>query len=165
MKDVAHQKCQDIAEIQKFIEKVLWLIPLNPRPDGYDPLISKQLTKAKVQRLADASQAVWSAMLECDAASLGDAFTETLKATKSILPHGMFHFLTFLSIFILFSSIKCSVAVPPYLDPIWQKYDAETHGCLFTGCGGGFLMVIAEEKPNTEAFQIKINNRDWWRNK
>jgi len=130
-----------MAEIRKFIEAVLWLIPLDSRPDGYDPLISKKITKAKVQRLADASEAVWTAMLDCDAAGIGRAFTETLRATKAILPN----------------------TVPSHLDPVWQKYDKETHGCLFTGCGGGFLMVIAEEKPSDDAFQMKINDRDWWR--
>ena len=143
MEDVAKSKGKDIGQIYRFIEKVLWLIPLDSRPDGYDPLVSKQITEANVKELADASAAIWSAMLECDAERLGKAFTDTVRATKAILPN----------------------TVPSYLDPIWQRYDKDTLGCLFTGCGGGFLMVIAHEKPNGDAFQIKVNAHDWWRGK
>lgn len=146
MKDAAKERGKDIAQIYQWIERVLWLVPLgvdHSRQKGYDPLISKDLTESNVEKLADASEAVWSAILKCDAAGFGKGLTETLKAWKLILPN----------------------TVPTNLDPIWQKYDAETHGCLFTGCGGGFIMVVSDKRPSDNAFQIKINDEDWWQNR
>jgi len=141
MHEDAKQRGKNINKICEFVEKVLWLIPMNDRHENYDPLIKKNLTESNVEKLADASEKVWKAMLNCDAEEFGIGLTETLKAWKLILPN----------------------TVPKQLDPIWQKYDKENHGCLFTGCGGGFLMVIADKKPDKDAFQIKINNKDWWK--
>lgn len=141
MAEDAKQRGKNIKEIYNFIEKVLWLVPVQERKDGYDPLIKKNLTEGNVEKLADAADKVWKAMLNCDAEDFGVGLTETLKAWKLILPN----------------------TVPDSLDSIWQKYDKENYGCLFTGCGGGFLMVVANKKPDEKAFQVKINLKDWWR--
>jgi len=140
MKDAAKERGKSIESIYKFVEKVLWLIPMHERNGGYDPLITKHLTESNVEKLADASEAVWRGILNCDAKGFGKGLTETVRAWKAILPN----------------------TVPSHLDPIWQKYDSETHGCLFSGCGGGFLMVVADARPSEHAFQIKINAKDWW---
>mmetsp|Transcript_24450 Transcript_24450/g.21368 ORF Transcript_24450/g.21368 Transcript_24450/m.21368 type:complete len:520 (+) Transcript_24450:27-1586(+) len=142
MKEEAKQRGKNIKEIYAFVEKVLWLIPVKSlRIDGYSPLEEKALTEDNVEKLADASEKCWKGILNCDAENFGVGLTETLKAWKLILP----------------------LTVPPELDPIWQKYDKANYGCLFTGCAGGFLMVVAKSKPDEKAFQVKIQDKDWWK--
>ena len=58
------------SDICKWLETVLWLVPLPSRPDGYDPLKSKNITTAVVTRLAEASAQAWDALV-CVSGSLG----------------------------------------------------------------------------------------------
>lgn len=62
---------------------------------------------------------------------------------------------------LMLSAPVCSTC----LSPRWQlrafvaKHDApHTYGCLFSGAGGGFLMVIADEGTVPEALKITINH-------
>eukprot|EP00484_Ammonia_sp_Unknown_P027569 CAMPEP_0197034252 /NCGR_PEP_ID=MMETSP1384-20130603/12414_1 /TAXON_ID=29189 /ORGANISM="Ammonia sp." /LENGTH=470 /DNA_ID=CAMNT_0042464155 /DNA_START=23 /DNA_END=1435 /DNA_ORIENTATION=+ len=143
MSDEAKQRNKNIDEIHEFVERVLWMVPVTTlRSADYNPLTKKNVTEENVEKLADASEKAWRGILNCDAEDFGAGLTETLKAWKLILPN----------------------TVPSSLDPIWQKFDKETHGCLFSGCGGGFLMVVSDKKPDDKAFQIKINTKEWWRN-
>eukprot|EP01084_Bolivina_argentea_P013984 26166_1 len=139
-------KCRNknINDIHKFIENVLWLVPIKLRPLGFDPVAIKHLTASNVEQLANASKKVWNAMLNCDVKNFGIGLTETLKCYKLILPN----------------------TVPNELDIIWRKYDKNNYGCSFSGAGGGgFLMVVSDHKPSENAYQIKINHKDWWKNK
>jgi len=44
------------------------------------------------------------------------------------------------------------------LTAFWKKYENESYGCLFSGAGGGYLMVI-NDKPVKNSFKIKINTQ------
>eukprot|EP01084_Bolivina_argentea_P013985 26167_1 len=128
-------------KIYKFVENVLWCIPLRLRPKGFNPLAKQFLTVENIEILAKTSQNVWNAIINCDKKKFGKGLTDTLKAYKLILP----------------------MTVPQELDPIWKKYDKENYGCSFSGAGGGgILMVVADKKPAENAFQIQINNKSWW---
>jgi len=126
-------------KILRWLQSVLWFVPWDSRPDGYDPLKIQHLTTENAKLIADASALGWEAIKNCDTKKLGKSLTMTMKGWKALLPE----------------------TVPEEMTSSWMKYEKESHGVLFTGAGGGFLMVVSES-PVTGAFQLEINTHYWW---
>jgi cytidyltransferase-like protein len=132
--------CNDL-DTCRWLEGVLWLVPLPSRPEGYDPLLTKNISHDRVKLLADASASAWQAIQAKDARALGKALSDTMLAWREMLPN----------------------TVPQPSSDQWcapYRQDPNVHGCLFSGCGGGYLMVISE-KPVLRGFQIKIKTSPW----
>lgn len=62
-------------ESSEWLQKVLWLVVLPSRPDGYDPLKIKNLTTGGVETLAKASAKAWDAICAQDKVSLGQVLS------------------------------------------------------------------------------------------
>lgn len=120
-----------------WLERVLWLVPLPSRPDGYNPLKIKNVTQPVVARLADASQRAWDGVLACDAAALGCALSDTMVCWHEMLPETV-----------------------PEGSEEWLRPYAGSHGCLFSGAGGGFLLVVSDTEV-LNGFHIEIQNEPW----
>ncbi len=110
-------------EIIKWLEKVIQFIPVSPRPDGYDPLVEKNLTKENAERLGRAGDLAWESILKKDLEGLGRALDETLEAWRTLLPY----------------------TVSDELMEIRAEL-SQGKGSCYSGCGGGYLMVVSEEK-------------------
>jgi len=121
-----------------WLQKVLWLVPLPNRPEGFDPLKVKDLSPEHASLLADASRAAWDAICAKDAPKLGLALKDTMAAWSLLLP--------------------CTVPQPQ--SKKWCAPYETSHGYLFSGAGGGFLMVISDS-PVEKAFQVTINTIPW----
>jgi hypothetical protein len=120
-----------------WLQRVLWLVPLPSRPAGYDPLSRKQITVEAVRDLAAASEKAWAAIVARDAPGLGAALTQTMGAWRALLPE----------------------TVPAGSDALCAPY-AHHHGRLFSGAGGGFLLVVAAEGERVvDGFQVEITRR------
>jgi len=126
-------------KILYWLQSVLWFVPLESRPEGYNPLKIQHLSTENAKLIADASALGWEAIKNCNTKMLGQSLTQTMKGWKALLPE----------------------TVPDELDDLWMKYEKESCGVLFTGAGGGFLMVVSET-PVSGAFQLEINTRYWW---
>ena len=61
-------------------------MPLEPRPQGYDPLKIMNLEKQFIRELGEAGDSCWEAILKKDIKGLGKSMTDTLLAWKKILP-------------------------------------------------------------------------------
>lgn len=128
----------------QWLQKVLWLVPLPSRPPGYNPLKEKNLTPEITKDLAAASKLAWEAIQTRNAPQLGRALTETMRCWRAMLPE----------------------TVPMPRAQQWiEPYTAAPHlGCLFSGAGGGFLMVVSEtETPQlaANAFKLSIRTKPW----
>ena len=89
---------------------------------------------SQVRPLAEASEAAWQAILSMDAPALGAALSATMGAWAAMLPYTVDPYL------------GDDEAKTRELRAFVAKYDApHTLGCLFSGAGGGFLMVISEQ--------------------
>lgn len=120
-----------------WLQRVLRLVPLPARPPGYDPLIRQNLSAENVRGLAAASEQAWAAIEARDAARLGRALSRTMAAWRELLPE----------------------TVPAGSDALVAPY-AHHHGCLFSGAGGGFLLVIADEAERVQhGFRVEITRR------
>ncbi|MBN1408977.1 MAG: adenylyltransferase/cytidyltransferase family protein [Calditrichaceae bacterium] len=121
-------------EICKWLSTVLHLIPLKPRPVGYDPIMEKHLTKENIKQLGDAGELCWQSIIRKDVAGLGESMTQSFLAWKKILP----------------------LTVPDKLMKAMKtKYISKYDGAITSGSGGGYV-VAASEKEIPGAIKIKV---------
>jgi hypothetical protein len=122
----------------RWLEKVLHLLPIEPRPEGYSPLGEKNLDPKWVGRLGQSGRDCFEAIRGRDVGALGQSFNLTMKCWETLLPHVVRHPLL-------------KVELMPLLRAYQQRYP----GAMYSGCGGGYLLVAAAE-PVPGALQVKI---------
>jgi len=121
-------------ETCEWLSNVLHLIPLKPRPIGYNPIKKKNLTKEVIKKLGDAGEKCWKSIVRKDTAGLGESMTETFMAWKEMLPY----------------------TIPDYVDEEMRiNYFEKYLGAITSGSGGGYI-VAASEKEIPGAIKIKI---------
>lgn len=121
-------------EICDWLSDVIHLIPLAPRPCGYDPLVEQHLKPEFIKELGDSGKKCYEAIVTKNVKMLGESMTESFYAWKKILPY----------------------TVPEWvLDEMESKYISKYDGAITSGCGGGYA-VVASEEPIEGALKIKI---------
>jgi cytidyltransferase-like protein len=121
-------------EICDWLSGVLHLVPMEPRPNGYDPLKIMHLEKPLIVALGEAGDKCWESILRKDISGLGKALTDTLLSWKKILP----------------------LTVPDWvMKEMETKYFPYYPGAITSGCGGGYIIVVSE-KEIEGAIKIKI---------
>lgn len=121
-------------DICEWLSDVLYLVPLEPRPDGYDPLKIMHLEKPLIKELGEAGDLCWKSILKKDICGLGKALYNTFLSWEKILP----------------------LTVPDWLmDEIKTKYIPNYPGAIASGAGGGYIIVVSEE-PVAGAIKIKV---------
>ncbi len=126
-------------KVARWLERVLYLVPVEPRPEGYSPLGVKNLKPEWVARLGQCGKDCYDAILNRNAKALGASFNANMKCWATLLPHVVRHPLIR---FDLLSLLKA--------------YQKEYVGAMYSGCGGGYLLVVSEDKPVPGGFQVKI---------
>lgn len=121
-------------ETCEWLSEVLHLVPLKPRPEGYNPIREKNLEPAIIKRLGDSGAACYEAIIKKDAKALGESMKETYLCWREMLPH----------------------TVP---DWVWEEmqnhYFQEYSGAITSGSGGGYV-VFPSEKEVEGTLKIKI---------
>ena len=117
-----------------WLSDVIHLVPLKPRPDGYDPLREMHLDKKLVKELGDSGDRCWQSIINKDVNGLGKSMSDTLISWKKILP----------------------LTVPDsIMKDIEKNYFPNYSGAITTGCGGGYIIVISEKEVEG-AIKIKV---------
>lgn len=129
--------------VARWLEKVLHLIPVEPRPEGYNPLAEKKFDPKWIAKLGQTGKLIFDAILKMDAPALGKAVNQGLKCWDVLLPQSMRH-----------PVMKVDIM------ELAAAYQAQYLGACYSGPGGGYLIVVSE-KPVPGAFQINIRTRDW----
>jgi len=144
------------AAIFDWLEEHLYIleIPFESRPGNYnsqrinyltDPDVPLDDKKRMVEALATASDLAWKGIISMDADKLGQGLSDTMKAWEAMLPYTVDPFK------------KDHPEKSKELREYWTQYDRpHTKGCLFSGAGGGFLMIISD-KPIENAMKIQLN--------
>lgn len=127
------QSCID-NDICEWLSDIIHLVPLKPRPDGYNPLREMHLEKPFIRDLGEAGDRCWESILKKDINGLGKAMTDTILSWKKILP----------------------LTVP---DEIMKemdiKYFRNYPGAITSGSGGGYAIVVSE-KEIEGSIKIKV---------
>ena len=74
-------------QLLRFVEDLLYLIPLGPRRDGYDVLSDTRIDLAGAQALAEATELCWQAILAQDAVGFGLGVRRSFEAQVAMFPH------------------------------------------------------------------------------
>jgi hypothetical protein len=121
-------------DICDWLSEVLHLVPLEPRPDGYDPLEVMHLEKSFIRELGEAGDSCWQSILQRDVNGLGRALTNTLLSWKKILP----------------------LTVPDWvMREMENKYFPFYPGAITSGSGGGYVIVVSEKEVEG-AIKVKV---------
>ncbi len=124
--------------IARWLESVTYLVPVNQRPDGYNPLETRNLDPRWIRRLGQSGWDCFAAILEKDIRRLGDSLNECMSCWEAILPGTVYH---------------RTIAID--LVGILRAYQQRYPGAMYSGCGGGYLFVVSEA-PVPGAFQVNI---------
>ncbi len=123
-------------DVCDWLSKVLHLVPLEPRPDGYDPLKEMHLEKPLIKELGEAGNLCWESILKKDITGLGKGLTDTFLSWKKILP----------------------LTVPDWvMNEMETKYFPYYPGAITSGSGGGYV-IVASEKEIEGAIKIKVRS-------
>jgi hypothetical protein len=114
--------------IARWLERVLHLVPVAPRPLGYAPLGVKRLDPEWIRRLGQSGRHCYDAILRHDVVALGGSMNECSKCWDAILPHTLEH-----------PTIRMD------LKGLLAAYETRYAGAMYSGCGGGYLLVASEE--------------------
>jgi hypothetical protein len=134
----AHIESNNDPGIAAWLQDVIHILPVAPRPDGYSPLEIKNLDPAWIQRLGQTGKDCYQAILAKDLASLGATFNECMDCWETILPHTVRH-----------PTIKLDLV------GLMRHYQSRYPGAMYSGCGGGYLYIAsAEAVPGT--FKVSL---------
>jgi hypothetical protein len=131
------ESCTD-PQVAAWLETVLHLLPIAPRPDGYSPLGIKQLDPEWIRRLGQSGKDCYAAILNRDLGGLGAALNECMLCWEALLPHTVRH-----------------PALRVDLVQVLRAYQARYPGAMYSGCGGGYLFVLSDE-PVPGALKVKV---------
>jgi hypothetical protein len=122
----------------RWLEGVLHLLPVEPRPEGYSPLGEKNLDPHWIARLGQAGRECFESIRCRDLAGLGISLNLNMKCWEKLLPQVVRHPL-----------LKVDLL------GLLKAYQKQYPGAMYSGCGGGYLLVVSKE-PVPGSFKIKV---------
>lgn len=122
------------ADLLKWIEERIWLVPLYPRRAEYDVFAGTHVDAVNAKALADATEAAWNALLAKDAIAWGAATTAAFEAQIAMFPN----------------------MAPPDVHEMIAKYAPASLGHKISGAGGGGYLILISENPIENALQVRI---------
>ncbi|HYA48128.1 MAG TPA: hypothetical protein VEG35_00395 [Burkholderiales bacterium] len=124
-----------------WLEKVVWLIPVAPRPEGYDPLEQKNLDPHWIRWLGRSGKECYEAILAKNVVALGASLNRTMACWEAILPRTVRH-----------------PALQTDLKSMLDDYQSWYPGAMYSGCGGGYLIVVSEDKIRA-GLKVKVRTK------
>jgi hypothetical protein len=133
-----HIESLNNTRVARWLERVLYVLPIEPRPEGYNPLGEKNLNPKWIARLGRTGKNSFDAIRRMDIEALGASMNECMVCWETLLPQVVRHP-------ILKADLKA----------ILKSYQRDFPGAMYSGCGGGYLFVVSREKV-PGAFQINV---------
>lgn len=135
------ESCND-PTIARWLENVIHVLTVEPRPMDYSPLEIKNLDPHWVAKLGQSGRDCFNAILNKDIAALGASMNLCMASWEALLPCTVRH-----------PTLK--VDLPALLTHYQQRYP----GATYSGCGGGYLYVLSE-KPVPGAFKVQVRTAE-----
>ncbi len=126
--------------VARWLERVIHMLPVAQRPNGYNPLGIKNLDPEWIRRLGQSGKDCYAAIVGMDAGDLGAAMNACMACWDALLPDTVRHPIL-------------TVDLMELLGYYQRRYP----GAMYSGCGGGYLFVASEE-PVPGAIRIQVRN-------
>jgi hypothetical protein len=133
-----HIETNNDPDIANWLENIISILPVNQRPNGYDPLQKQNLDPTWIQKLGQTGKDCFDAIVAKDPISLGTAMNECMVCWQNILPNTVF-----------------DPGIEVDLLEILTSYQKHYFGAMYSGCGGGYLYVVSD-KPVPNSFKVEI---------
>jgi hypothetical protein len=137
-----HVESNTNPEIIAWLESVIHILAVAPRPAGYNPFGGENLDPEWVRRLGQSGDYCYAAICQQDIIALGESLNECMHCWEAILPNTVHH---------------PSLTVD--LMELLAYYQSRYPGAMYSGCGGGYLYVVSNE-PVPGAFKIRVRLQD-----
>jgi len=134
----SHIESCNSPKVARWLDNVLHLVPVEPRPEGYNPLGERKLDPRWVAKLGRSGQDCYDAIIKMDAKALGASLNLNMKCWETLLPQVVRH-----------PSLRLD------LMKLLTAYQEQYLGAMYSGCGGGYLIIVAE-KPVPGAFKVHV---------
>jgi hypothetical protein len=134
----AHIESLNTFRVARWLENVLHLLPIEPRPEGYSPLGLKNLDPKWIARLGQSGRDCFDAIRRMDTEALGESLNLNMKCWETLLPDVVRHPL-----------LKVD------LMGLLKAYQRSYPGAMYSGCGGGYLLVAANQ-PVPGSFHVNV---------
>lgn len=134
----SHIESINDARIGRWLEKVMHLLPVMPRPEGYHPLGEKHIEPKWVARLGQTGKDCFDAIRRRDVSALGASMNDCMECWESLLPHTVRH-----------------PTLTVDLKALLRLYQSRYPGAMYSGCGGGYLFVVSDE-PVPGALKVNV---------
>jgi hypothetical protein len=128
-------------DVARWIESVISMVPVCPRPMGYNPLGRQNLDPEWVRRLAQSGKDCYDAIISKDAGALGASMNECMLCWETLLPDVVSH-----------------PTLTVDLKALLSVYQERYAGAMFSGCGGGYFYVVSEE-PVPGGFRVSVREK------
>jgi hypothetical protein len=137
-----HIESNNDPAIARWLEKVIHLLPVAPRPPGYNPLGVKNLDPNWVQRLGQTGRDCYDAIVRRDVRALGESMNQCMVCWGKLLPETVRH-----------------ATLTVDLITILRRFQSKYPGAMYSGCGGGYLYIVSEEDvPGTLSVRVRTVN-------
>lgn len=133
-----HIESNNDTDVASWFSSILYLVPVNQRPDGYNPLGRKYLDPDWIARLGQTGHDCFAAIVQKDLIRLGLSFNDCMLCWETIFPDTVEH-------------PTLTIDLKELLSFYQQRYP----GAMYSGCGGGYLYVVSEN-PVPGGFQVKV---------
>jgi hypothetical protein len=134
----AHIESNSDPDVASWLGEVIQIVPVGPRPDGYNPLGRKNFSPEWIARLGQSGKDCYEAIINKNLEVLGAAFNECMLCWHNILPDIVEHPILKIDLLALL-----------------EYYQSRYSGAMYSGCGGGYLYVASSE-PVPGSFRIKV---------
>jgi len=138
----AHIETITSRRVARWLERVLHILPVAPRPEGYNPLGRQCLSPRWIARLGQSGRDCFESIRRMDLEGLGASMNECMACWSHLLPDTVEHPL-----------------ITTDLPALLRAYQNQYPGAMYSGCGGGYLLVAsAQPVPGALKFQVRLND-------
>lgn len=129
--------------VARWVEEVFHLVPIQQRPEGYGPLGVKNPDPEWIRQLGETGAACFDAIVGRDIRRLGASMKHCMQCWEAILPHTVGH-----------------PTITIDLKAILDYYQRRYAGAMYSGCGGGYAIVVSEEPvPGSMKIRVRTGKR------
>ncbi|MBC7783521.1 MAG: hypothetical protein H7144_06750 [Burkholderiales bacterium] len=125
-------------QVAQWLEKVVHVVAVAPRPPGYSPLGEKNVTDSLARDLGQTGKDCYDAIIHRDLGKLGKSMNRCMAVWAEMLPHVVRH-----------PTLELDLQL------LLKAYQARYPGAMYSGCGGGYLYVVSED-PVPGSFDIRV---------